>query len=138
MVNSVPRPRLRNKSPFFLFFCREPFETDLFAKQNLTHLNHEEFFKDNLNNRIYTKLIFELLIHERRRKNREKYSTYRSYPVDTLVLVKILKPRVHKKIKPIFEKIPKRVISEYRTLVYVEDIFGRVQKVSKNHVKKCP
>ena len=76
----------------------------MFAKLNPTHLNHEEFFKDNLNDRIYTKLIFEFLIQERKRKNKEKYSTYRSYPVDTLVLVKILKPRVHKKINPIFEK----------------------------------
>ncbi len=61
--------------------------------------------------------------------------TYRSYPKGSLILVKDMRPRVHKKLKPVYFKIPRMVIQEYRCTVYVSNFQGQIQKVSKNNIK---
>jgi hypothetical protein len=46
-----------------------------------------------------------------------------------------MRPKIHRKAKPIYLKVPEKVVTEYNTLVYSIDIFGRVHKRSKNNIK---
>jgi hypothetical protein len=40
LVNSVPRPQLKNHSPYFIIFQKEPFENDdFFAPKNEKYLD---------------------------------------------------------------------------------------------------
>jgi hypothetical protein len=64
-----------------------------------------------------------------------KNSTYKSYPKGTLILVRDLRPKVHKKLKPLYYKAPQKIITEYRCTVYAMDFLGKVRKHSKNNIK---
>jgi hypothetical protein len=48
-----------------------------------------------------------------------------------------MRPRIHKKSKPVFHKIPQKVIAEYRCTVFAIDLLGKVRKHSKNNIRKC-
>ena len=135
VFNSVPRPQLSGHSPFFLMFQREPFSSNEFQKIDENNLDLEDFVKRAMNERGYAKLLREKLLLIREKRNTAKNQPYRSYPKGSLVLVKDLRPRVHKKIKPVFFKIPEKVVTEYRCTVYTSDIFGRIRKHSKNNIR---
>ncbi len=64
-----------------------------------------------------------------------KNSTYKSYPKGTLILVRDLRPKVHKKLKPLYYKAPQKIITEYKCTVYAMDFLGKVRKHSKNNIK---
>ncbi len=135
VLNSVPRNQLKNHSPHFIVFGQEPFGNNDFRKVDEKYMDIDEFVKESIKNKIYIKLIREYLIQQRIRRNAEKNRKYKSIPKDTLIFVKDLRPKIHKKIKPIFYKIPEKVITEYHSIVYSMDIFGRVNKRSKNNIK---
>lgn len=84
---------------------------------------------------MFGKLLVQIL-HEKRKKENDKIKgTMRQFPVGSLVYIKILQPQMKAKLKPFYHKIPAKVISEYRSIVYVKDFLGRVQRHSKNNIK---
>jgi hypothetical protein len=58
-------------------------------------------------------------------------------PKGTMIFVKDLRPKIHKKLKPIYFKIPQQVVTEYSGVVYAKDIFGKIHRHSKNNLKKA-
>jgi hypothetical protein len=46
-----------------------------------------------------------------------------------------MRPRVHKKLKPIYFKTPYKIVTEYKNVVYAMDFMGRVKKLSKNNIR---
>jgi hypothetical protein len=137
MYNSVPRPQLSNFSPYFLMFNREPFAENEFTKQKLKNLDIPDFVARSLNDRIFAKLLRERLLKIREKRNLDMNYSYKSYPKGTLILIKDMQPKVHRKVKPIFHKIPQKVVNEYRCTVFATDLLGRIRKHSKNNVRKC-
>ena len=135
MYNSVPRPQLSNHSPYFLMFQDEPFAENELNRQKLENMDLEIYVKNSLNDRIYAKILRERILRIREKRNKMKNHTYRSYPKGSLILVKDMRPRVHKKLKPVYFKIPRMVVQEYRCTVYVSNFQGQIQKVSKNNIK---
>jgi hypothetical protein len=137
IYNSVPRPQLSNYSPYFLMYNKEPFADNEFTKQKIENLNIPDFVTRSVNDRNFAKLLRERLLKIRERRNLNKEFSYKSYPVDSLILVKDMHPKVHKKSKPVFHKIPQKIIAEYRCTVFAIDLLGRVRKHSKNNIRKC-
>ena len=135
ILNSVPRTQLLNHSPHFIVFGQEPFGNDDFKSVNEQFLDINDFVNQSLNNKIYIKLIREFLLLKRIKKNTSVNRTYKSFPKNSLIFVKDMRPRIYRKAKPVYLKIPEKVITEYNTLVYSMDIFGRVAKRSKNNIK---
>jgi hypothetical protein len=135
VFNSIPRPQLQNHSPYFITFNRELFSANRPSVKNNEDLNIDAYLKRSLNDRNYIKLLRERLLKIREKRNAEKNQTYRSYPPRTLILVKDNRPRVHRKLKPIYFKLPQMVVKEYRCTVFAQDVFGRVHKHSKNNIK---
>jgi len=86
-------------------------------------------------NKVYIKLVREYLLIQREKQNKLKNRKYKSFPKDSLILIRDLRPKIHKKSKPVFYKIPEKIISEYHSTVYTNDILGRVRKHSKNNIK---
>ena len=129
--NTVPRPALSNKSPFFFTFGFEPF----LEERNYNNLNMDDYINNNQNNRNFALLLREFLIRFREKRNKQVNRKYLSFPKNTLVYVKDFSKTDHKKIKPVYVKAPKRVVTEYQSVVYLEDIFGKVTKASKNNIK---
>ena len=135
VLNSVPKHQLKNHSPYFLIFGQEPYCKNDFSLVNAKYLDLGEFVKETLNNKIYIKLVREYLLIHREKQNKLKNRKYKSFPRDSLVLIRDLRPKIHKKSKPIFYKLPEKIISEYHSTVYTNDILGRVRKHSKNNIK---
>ena len=111
-------------------------QKELFSNsQRNKFFNVDDYLKKSLNDQVFAKLLRErlLLIREKRNKNASK--PYVSIPVGTLVLVRDNRPRVHKKLKPVYFKVPQKVVNEYKCTIYAEDILGVVRKHSKNNVK---
>jgi len=116
-------------------YQKEPFAENDFSNVNAKNLDLPEFLKDSINNRIYAKILRERLLLIRTKNNKMKNSTYKSYPKGTLILVRDLRPKVHKKLKPLYYKAPQKIITEYRCTVYAMDFLGKVRKHSKNNIK---
>jgi hypothetical protein len=133
VYNSVPRKSLKWHSPYYLLFQTEPFGGG--EGFDASNLDIEEYLKRTVNDRNFVRLTREFLLREREKRNRARNLKYRSYPKDTLILVRDKRPRIHKKLKPIFFKLPQKVVTEYASTVYAEDIFGRVRKHSKNNIR---
>jgi hypothetical protein len=131
----VPKHQLKNHSPYFLIFGQEPYCKNDFSLVNAKYLDLGEFVKETLNNKVYIKLVREYLLIQREKQNKLKNRKYKSFPKDSLVLIRDLRPKIHKKSKPVFYKIPEKIISEYHSTVYTNDILGRVRKHSKNNIK---
>lgn len=132
MYNSVPRVQLNNHSPSYLMFLREPF---LGYSPPIENFNLENYLKKSLNDRNYVKLVRELLLKIREKRNKAIKRRLLSFPVGSLILVKDLRPKAQKKLKPIFYKVPQKVINEYRCTVYSEDFLGKIFKHSKNNIR---
>jgi hypothetical protein len=135
IYNSVPRPQLMGHSPFYMLFQREPFEGNEFNYNNVNNLDVSEYIQRSINDRVFTKILRERLLKIREQRNKAKQLPYRSYPKGSLILVRDLRPKVNKKMKQIYFKLPQKVISEYRCTVYASDLFGRIRKHSKNNIR---
>jgi hypothetical protein len=133
IYNSVPRPQLSNHSPHYLMFLNEPFANEYYFKDK--NLSLATYVKDSLNDRMFLKLIRERLLKIRESRNKAKNFKYVSYPVNSMILVKDLRPKIHKKLKPLFYKTPFKVVSEYKNTVFAKDFLGKIHKVSKNNIK---
>ena len=131
MVNSVPKPILGNHSPSFAMFGTEPFDKVKLS----TAFGVEEHVEKMVNNRNFIRLLYELMVAQRIKNNAAVSGKYKSVPEGTLVYVRDHSIKQCPKVKPLFEKVPKKVIKEYRCVVYLEDLAGRECKVSKEHVK---
>jgi hypothetical protein len=73
----------------------------------------------------------------REERNRKKNLASISFPIGTFVYVKDLRPKIHKKLKPVYFKIPQRVVTEYQGVIYSKDFLGRVHRHSKNNLKRA-
>jgi hypothetical protein len=133
--NSVPRQSLNNHSPYYLMYLREPFGNTDIEKEKFLDL--EDFVKRSINDRNFAKLFREYLLKFREDRNKKKGLATINFPVGTFVYVKDLRPKIHKKLKPVYFKIPQRVVTEYQGVVYSKDFLGRVHKHSKNNLKKA-
>jgi hypothetical protein len=51
--------------------------------------------------------------------------------------VRDLRPKVHKKLKPVYFKTPMKIVSEYKNVVFAMDFLGRIKKLSKNNIRKA-
>jgi hypothetical protein len=59
------------------------------------------------------------------------------FPVGTFIYVKDLRPKIHKKLKPVYFKVPQRVITEYKGVVHSKDFLGKIHRHSKNNLRKA-
>jgi hypothetical protein len=116
-------------------FLREPFEQ--IDNTNEQFLNLDDFVKRSINDRNFAKLFREYLLKFRAERNKKKNLANISFPVGTFVYVKDLRPKIHKKLKPVYFKIPQRVVTEYQGVVYSKDFLGRVHRHSKNNLKRA-
>ncbi len=94
-----------------------------------------DYVQRSINDRVFTKILRERLLKIRENRNRARELPYRSYPKGSLILVRDLRPKVNKKMKQIYFKLPQKVVSEYHCTVYASDLFGRIRKHSKNNIR---
>ena len=137
VLNSVPRPQLMGHSPYFIMFGHEPFGNENMDIINEKFLDINDFVAHSQNNKNYVKLVREFLVLKRAQNNKNRNRKMKSFPKNTLVFVKDNRPKIHKKSKPVYFKVPEKVITEYSCTVYTTDIFGKVKKHSKNNLKKA-
>jgi hypothetical protein len=116
-------------------YLREPFGNN--EIQDEKFLDLEDFVKRSINDRNFAKLFREYLLTFREDRNKKKGLATINFPVGTFVYVKDLRPKIHKKLKPVYFKIPQRVVTEYQGVVYSKDFLGRVHRHSKNNLKKA-
>jgi hypothetical protein len=116
-------------------YLREPFENNEIENKKFFVL--EDFVERSINDRNFARLLREYLMKFREERNRKKGLATIHFPVGTFVYVKDLRPKIHKKLKPVYFKIPQRVITEYQGVVYSKDFLGRVHRHSKNNLKKA-
>jgi hypothetical protein len=116
-------------------FLREPFGHNQI--ENELFIDVEDFVKRSLNDRNFARLFREYLLKFREERNKKKGLATISFPIGTFVYVKDLRPKIHKKLKPVYFKIPQRVITEYKGVVYSKDFLGRVHRHSKNNLKRA-
>jgi hypothetical protein len=135
IYNSVPRSQLMGHSPFYMLFQKEPFAANEFSYNNVNNLDMADYVQRSINDRVFTKILRERLLKIREKRNRARELPYRSYPKGSLILVRDLRPKVNKKMKQIYFKLPQKVVSEYRCTVYASDLFGRIRKHSKNNIR---
>jgi hypothetical protein len=136
IVNSVPRPQLKNHSPYYLIFQNEILKgKDFFTPLDETFLDIDAHIKRNLNNRNFAKLLTEHLLKIRTQRNKQVKRTYHSYPPGTMILVRDNRPRAQRKMFPLYFKCPEKVVSEYKCTVFSINFLGQVSKHSKNNIK---
>jgi hypothetical protein len=116
-------------------YLREPFGNNEIEMEKFLDL--EDFVKRSINDRNFAKLFQEYLLKFREERNKKKGLATINFPVGTFVYVKDLRPKIHKKLKPVYFKIPQRVVTEYQGVVYSKDFLGRVHRHSKNNLKKA-
>ena len=138
VLNSVPRPQLKGHSPYFVMFQFEPFGNNELYPRDEDNLDVDNYLSKSLNDRNFVRLVREFLLLQRQKQNAALNRKYKSFPKGTLVFIKDMRPKVHKKFKPVYFKIPQKVITEYKCTIYTVDILGRVKKHSKNNVKTAP
>jgi hypothetical protein len=134
MMNSIPRKSLLNHSPFFIMFNNEAFYPNRIS-ENFLDIEHHVL--ENTNNKMFAKLFIEYQIQKRIKQNESLKRKSASYPSGTLIYAKDFSKQPNKKVKPVYLKTPEKVITEYKTLVYSMDIFGKIQKRAKNNIKIC-
>jgi hypothetical protein len=122
-------------SPFYMLFQKEPFAANEFSYNNVNNLDMADYVQRSINDRVFTKILRERLLKIRENRNRARELPYRSYPKGSLILVRDLRPKVNKKMKQIYFKLPQKVVSEYHCTVYASDLFGRIRKHSKNNIR---
>ena len=132
IMNSLPRLSLQEKSPYFLMFNEEPGTQ---ASNSADMLDIDEYVRQSTNNKNFAKLVREFLVQFRKHRNRLARKQYRSFPPGSLIYVRDFSKSPHKKLKPIYQKAPQKVVAEYNTLVYAKDLLNRVKKHSKNNIK---
>ena len=59
------------------------------------------------------------------------------FPTDTLIYEKDFSKQGNRKTKLLYKKTPLKILQQYNSLVYAEDLYGRVKKLSKNNIKKA-
>jgi hypothetical protein len=116
-------------------YLREPFGDNNVDKEKF--LDIEEFVKGSINDRNFAGLFREYLLKFREEQNKKKASATLSFPISTFIYVKDLRPKIHKKLKPMYFKIPQRVITEYKGVVYSKDFLGKIHRHSKNNLRKA-
>jgi hypothetical protein len=118
-----------------MMFQKEHFEANEFYFKNENNLDPANVVQNTVNNRVYIKILRERLLLLREKRNKSRAKPYRSYPKGTLILVRDLRPKVNKKMKAIYYKLPQKVVNEYRCTVFASDLFGRIRKHSKNNIR---
>jgi len=132
VLNAMPRIRLMNHSPFFMFFGREPFAHQK-VRENV--LDTEQIMLDKINDRQFVNLLYQFLLSIRKKHAIAKSKAYDSIPKGSLVYVRDFSKQTHKKCKPVYHFLPQKVLSEYTTLIYTKDIYGRIHKHAKVNCK---
>jgi hypothetical protein len=116
-------------------YSKEPFEFPNPDQHSSAFLNMDTHVMKGMNDRNYKRLLIEILLGYRKKANDKINRPHRSFPVGSLILAKDFSKSPAKKLKPIFQKTPEIVISEYHSTVYAEDLFHKVRKHSKNNIK---
>jgi len=111
IYNSVPRPQLLNHSPHYMMFQKEPFQNHELFQNVEENLNLESYLSRTLNDKIYIKLLRERLLKIHEKQNKLKSKRFLSYPVGSVILVRDNRPKANKKLKPIFYKLPQKIIT---------------------------
>ena len=132
IMNSLPRLSLQEKSPYYLMFNEEPGSR---TSNSAELLDMNEYIRQSCNNKNFAKLVREFLVQFRKHRNRLAKRQYRSFPPGSLIYVRDFSKSPNKKLKPIYQKAPQKVVAEYNTLVYAKDLLNRVKKHSKNNIK---
>jgi hypothetical protein len=132
MANTVPRPVLQNHSPYFLMFGHE-FDPEEIPLTDLIDVS--DYAEKTLNNLNFAQLLREYLLKHRRQINQSRARPYKSFPKDSLIYIKDFSKTGNRKLKPVFKRIPLKVIKEYRATVYAIDFQGRISKHSKDNIK---
>ena len=132
IMNSLPRLSLQEKSPYYLMFNEEPGTQ---TSNSAEMLDIDEYVRQSTNNKNFAKLVREFLVQFRKHRNRLARKQYRSFPLGSLIYVRDFSKSPHKKLKPIYQKAPQKVVAEYDTLVYAKDLLNLVKKHSKNNIK---
>jgi hypothetical protein len=132
MANTVPRPVLQNHSPYFLMFGHE-FDPEEIPLTDLIDVS--DYAEKTLNNLNFAQLLREYLLKHRKQINQSRARPYKSFPKDSLIYVKDFSKTGNRKLKPVFKRIPLKVIKEYRATVYAIDFQGRISKHSKDNIK---
>ncbi len=127
-------PQLMGHSIFYMLFQKEPFAANEFSYNNVNNLDMTDYMQRSINDRVFTKIRREHLLKIREKRNIARELPYRSYPKGSLILVRDLRPKINRKMKQIYFKLPQKVVSEYRCTVYASDLFGRIRKHSKNKI----
>jgi len=131
--NTLPRIALANKSPFFMMYGKDPKPAD--QEKSETFFDIDKYAAQVENNRKFVELLREVLIQIRKKKNQSLNRKYLDFPEGTLVYVKNYSIQHAKKLKPVYNKTPEKVIKQYYCTVYTNDFLGRVRKHSKNNIK---
>jgi hypothetical protein len=115
-------------------YLREPFGENCVENKNF--LDPEGFVRRSINDRNFARLFREYLLKFREERNKRKASATLSFPVGTFIYVKDLRPKIHKKLKPVYFKVPQRVVTEYKGVVFSKDFLGKIHRHSKNNLRK--
>jgi hypothetical protein len=132
IANSVPRPVLDGKSPYFLMFGNDFKDEDVPVSDFIDVSDYAERTTNNIN---FARLLREYLLQHRMRVNKAKNRPYKSFPKGSLIYVKDFSQAGNKKLKPVYRRIPLKIVKEYRATVYAIDYQGRVSKHSKDNIK---
>jgi Reverse transcriptase (RNA-dependent DNA polymerase)/RNase H-like domain found in reverse transcriptase/Integrase zinc binding domain/Integrase core domain len=132
IANSVPRPVLEFKSPYFLMFGNDYKEEDLPVTD---FIDVSDYAEKTVNNVNFAKLLREYLLQHRIYANKAKNRPYKSFPKESLIYVKDFSQTGNRKLKPVYRRIPLKIVKEYRATVYAIDYRGRISKHSKDNIK---
>jgi hypothetical protein len=132
IANTVPRPVLDNHSPYFLMYGHEYKDEESLIEDFIDISDYADKTVANLN---FARILREYLVKYRQRVNLSKNRPYKSYPKGSLIYVKDFSKTGNRKLKPVYRKMPLKIVKEYRATVYAVDYLGRVTKHSKDNIK---
>lgn len=132
-ANSLPKLSLEKYSPYFLMFGREP--NNNFSKISEMFFDIKSYGIQLLNNQKFISLLYGLLLEKRQKTNAAVTQRVKSFPEGSLIYAKDFSKIQHKKVKPIFHRLPEKVLKEYRVVVYTRDLYGRIKRHSKDNIK---
>ncbi len=117
-VNHNSKNKTRPKFKGLIIVLDLPFQNHELFQNIEKNLNLESYLSRTLNDKIYIKLLRERLLKIREKRNSLKTKRYLSYPVGSVILVRDNRPKVNKKLKPIYFKLPQKVINEYTYTIH--------------------
>ena len=87
IMNSLPRPSLQEKSPFY---------PGTQTSNSAEMLDMNEYVQQSTNNKNFAKLVREFLVQFRKQRNRLLKRKYRSFPLGSLIYVRDFSKSPHK------------------------------------------